>query len=58
MPTLAADQDGLPTVLTHRAGQGKVVYALPVVESSIADDASDREARSRWQRWYVGMLQA
>jgi hypothetical protein len=44
--------------LAHRAGQGKVVYALPVVESSIADDASDREARSRWQRWYAGMLQA
>ena len=56
--TLAADQDGLPTVLAHRAGQGKVIYALPVVESSIADDASDREARSRWQRWYAGMLQA
>ena len=56
--TLAADQDGLPTVLTHHVGQGKVVYALPVVESSIANVADDRDARSRWQRWYRGMLQS
>ena len=56
--TLAADQDGLPTVLTHHVGLGKVVYALPVVESSIASVADDRDARSRWQRWYRGMLQS
>ena len=48
---LAQDQEGLPVLLSHEAGQGRVVYALPVVEA-----AADRQARNRWLRWYAGMV--
>ena len=53
---LARDQDGLPVVLTHAVGKGRVTYALPVVEASAAE-AVDRPARDRWQRWYASVLQ-
>jgi hypothetical protein len=53
---LAQDQDGLPVLLSHEAGQGRVVYALPVVEAASAEVAGDRQARTRWLRWYAGML--
>jgi hypothetical protein len=53
---LARDQDGLPMLLSHAAGRGQVVYALPIVEASAAEVAGDRQARGRWQRWYKEML--
>ena len=53
---LARDQDGLPVVLTHAVGKGRVTYALPVVEASAAE-AVDRPARDRWQRWYASVLE-
>ena len=54
---VARDQDGHPVVLSHRYGEGQVVYALPVVEASMAEVSDDRQARARWQRWYEGMLE-
>jgi hypothetical protein len=54
---VARDQDGLPVVLTHQVERGQVSYALPVVEAAAADVADDRQARSRWKRWYAGMLE-
>jgi hypothetical protein len=53
---LARDQDQLPVLLTNQAGQGTVVYALPVVEESIACVSGDRAERDRWQQWYGGIL--
>jgi hypothetical protein len=53
---LAHDQDAHPVLLSHEYGAGRVVYALPVVESSMAEMADDRQARARWQRWYAGVL--
>ena len=53
---LARDQDGLPVILDNEAGQGRVVYVLPIVEASIAEVSADREARDRWQAWYAGIL--
>jgi hypothetical protein len=43
-------------LLSHAAGRGQVVYALPIVEASAAEVAGDRQARGRWQRWYKEML--
>jgi hypothetical protein len=54
---LASDQDGLPVVLSNAVDQGRVVYALPIVEAAAAEVAQDREARDRWQRWYAGVLE-
>ena len=54
---VARDQDGHPVVLKHRYGEGQVVYALPVVEASMAEVADDRRARTRWQKWYEGVLE-
>jgi hypothetical protein len=53
---LGRDQDSLPMLLRHTAGEGQVVYALPVVEASAAEAAGDRQARNRWLRWYRGVL--
>ena len=54
---LASDQDGMPAVLSNMVDQGRVVYALPIVEAAAAEVAQDREARDRWQRWYAGVLE-
>jgi hypothetical protein len=54
---LARDQDGLPVVLSSEAGQGQVVYALPIAEASVAQISTDRVARDRWQQWYASILE-
>lgn len=54
---LARDQDGLPVLLTHQAGEGRVTFALPIVEASVADVASERHQRNRWQMWYSALLE-
>jgi hypothetical protein len=53
---VAADQRGLPVVLSNRLGQGRVVSVLGLVEESIAAIATDREARDAWAAWYAGLL--
>ena len=53
---LVRDQDSLPVILTHQVERGRVTYALPLVDASAAEVADDRQARSRWKRWYGGML--
>jgi hypothetical protein len=53
---VARDQDDHPVLLENDVGQGKVICALPNVEASMAEVASDRQARPYWQRWYEGML--
>jgi hypothetical protein len=55
---LTRDQDGLPMLLSHSAGQGRIVYALPIVEASAAEVSDDRQARDRWMHWYAGILDA
>lgn len=54
---LANDERGLPVVLSNTVGQGRVRYALPLVEDAMAAVSADREARDRWTAWYAGMLQ-
>ncbi len=53
---LARDDTGLPAVLRHAAGRGRVTYATGVIEESAAAVAGDRQRRDRWQRWYAAML--
>jgi hypothetical protein len=53
----ARDQDGHPVLLAHRYGEGQVVYALPVIEASMAEVSADRRARARWEQWYEGVLE-
>jgi hypothetical protein len=33
-----------------------VIYAIPLVEDSIAAVADDRSQRDRWRTWYEQML--
>ena len=52
------DEAGLPVLLTNKLGQGVVIYALPLVEETIAQVAGDRDQRDRWRTWYdhvIGM---
>lgn len=53
---LARDDTGLPAVLRHPVGRGRVTYATAVVEESAAAVAGDRRLRDRWQRWYAAVL--
>jgi len=46
----------MPMVLANRIGKGKVAYALPMVEDSIAVDSERIVTRDRWKSWYEGML--
>ena len=57
LSAVARDQENLPVLLAHRYGAGQVIYALPVVEASMAEVSADRQARARWQRWYEGVLE-
>jgi hypothetical protein len=54
---LAVDQDSLPLLLANKVGRGSVTYALPIVEEGIAGVSDTLDERSRWQRWYAGVLQ-
>ncbi|HEY9075276.1 MAG TPA: hypothetical protein VIO61_01945 [Anaerolineaceae bacterium] len=53
---LAWDGRGMPMVLCNKVDKGCVVYALPMVEETIARRSDDREYRDRWARFYAGML--
>lgn len=53
---LARDSDRLPVLLCNDHGQGRVVYALPLVEENVAQEADDPERRNRWLKWYSGLL--
>jgi len=55
---LAADHQGQPLVLENRLGNGRVRYALPIVEDAIVPVAAHPPARDRWASWYRGMLGA
>jgi hypothetical protein len=54
----AKDDLGLPVLLEHALGKGRVVYALPLVEDEFAAVSNDREARAVWTKWYEGALKA
>jgi hypothetical protein len=54
---LARTEDGLPSVLVNRVGDGTVVYALPLLEDAMADVSCDHTSRSRWLTWYRRMLE-
>ena len=51
-----SSDNAMPVALANEAGQGKVIYALPIVDASAAEVAADREARDRWQQ-HTGMLE-
>jgi len=53
---IAMDDRNMPMVLANRIGKGKVAYALPMVEDSIAVDSERIVTRDRWKSWYEGML--
>ncbi len=52
---LARDGDRLPVLLHNHHGQGRVIYALPLVDENVAQNAGDPERRNRWLQWYNGM---
>jgi hypothetical protein len=52
----AVDGKGLPVVLKNNLGEGQVVYALPLVEETIARETSDPQRRERWLEFYRFML--
>jgi hypothetical protein len=54
---LAADDAGLPVLLKNRLGEGQVVYALPLVEETIAQETADPRRRERWIDFYRYMLE-
>jgi hypothetical protein len=49
---LAQDAAGIPVMLSHVLGSGKVITTLPLVEDSIAPISFDRFARDRWIQFY------
>ncbi|MBN1584187.1 MAG: cellulase family glycosylhydrolase [Anaerolineae bacterium] len=53
---LATDQNHLPVLLSNQVGKGRVTYALPIIEESIAGVSDAPSLRDRWQRWYAGIL--
>lgn len=53
---VARDADGLPAVGVNAVGRGRVAWALPAVEDSIAAEGPRPAARARWNAWYRGMM--
>ncbi|MBN1937874.1 MAG: cellulase family glycosylhydrolase [Anaerolineae bacterium] len=53
---MARDGDRLPVLLRNDYGRGCVTFALPLVEEMVAQVADDPERRSRWLKWYDGLL--
>ena len=55
---LAADAAGLPVLLRHSLGQGRVIFSLADIEREFALSSNRREQRDRWISWYRGVLAA
>ncbi|HYD82954.1 MAG TPA: DUF4350 domain-containing protein, partial [Opitutus sp.] len=53
---VAKDRSGRAVVLENRLGRGGVAVCLAQPDDGFADESEDRAARSRWSRWYAGML--
>lgn len=52
----ARDRTRRPLVLAHRLGRGRTAVCLAQPEDHFATEADDRSSRTRWLRWYAGML--
>lgn len=55
---IASDTQGVPMVLTHDVGQGRVVWTVPMIESAAVDVSADRDARDAWADWFRAVLAA
>lgn len=53
----AIDHAKRPVVLDHQLGRGSVAACLAQVDDMFAAESDDRAARTRWKRWYAGMLE-
>lgn len=53
---MARDVAGMPMVMRNTLGRGKVLWAVPLVEKTIAAIASNPESRDRWSGWYAQEL--
>ncbi len=53
---VGTDRARRPVVLAHRFGRGQVVTCLAQPDDTFANESEDRVARTRWRRWYRGML--
>jgi hypothetical protein len=53
---LARDQHGLPVLLCHELGAGRIVYSPLRIEDEFAAVSGDRAARAPWVKWYAGIL--